>query len=358
MKKITLLLAVALLGMLMISSLTGCNSGEEKTELNVYNWGEYIADGSDDSMDIVAEFEKENPDIDVIYNTFASNEEMYAKIVSGSAKYDIIIPSEYMISRMIQEDMLQKIDYSKLTNYENIDESFKQQHFDPNDEYSVPYTWGTLGIIYNTTMVDEEVTSWDILWDEKYEGDILMINNPRDAFGIALKKLGYSLNSTDFAQLDEAAELLKQQTPIIQGYVMDEIFDKMEIGEAAVSVYYAGDAITMIEDNPDLAYVVPDEGSNRFIDSIVIPKTSEKVDEAHKFIDFLLREDVAVENITYIGYSTPMSNVRELLDPELKDSPIAYPADELLANCESFIHLPDDGNKYIEELWVEIISGS
>ncbi len=358
MKKITLLLAMTLASLLMFSSLTACSTGTAKTQLNVYNWGEYIADGSDDSMDIIAEFEKENPDIDVVYNTFASNEEMYAKIVSGSAEYDIIIPSEYMISKMMGEGMLQKIDYSKLTNYENIDEEFKGLHFDPENEYTVPYTWGTLGIIYNTTMVEEEVDSWDILWDEKYEGEILMINNPRDAFGIALKELGYSLNTTDLGEIDEAAELLKEQKPLVQAYVMDEIFDKMEIGEAAISVYYAGDAITMIEDNPDLKYVVPKEGSNQFVDAMVIPSTCEEVDEAHRFIDFLLREDVALENIQYIGYSTPMSNVKELLPDELKNSEIAYPAQDLLDNCESFINLPDEVNEYTQELWIEIISGS
>lgn len=322
--------------------------------LRVFNWGEYISDGSDDTLDTIKEFE-ERFGVNVDYQMFSTNEEMYAKIMSGSAEYDVIIPSDYMIGRMINEDLLAKIDFNNIPNYQYIDEAYKNLPFDPNNEYSVPYTWGTVGIIYNTTMVDEEVTSWDILWDTKYTGQVLMFNNPRDSYGIALKKLGYSLNPDDLSKIDEATALLKEQKPIVQAYVMDEIFPKMTAGEAALAPYYAGDAVTMIGDNPDLDFVVPKEGTNLFVDSMVIPKGSHNKELAETFINFMLEKEIALANIEYIGYSTPMTVVKEMLDEDVQNS-FSYPDAEVIAKCEAFTPLDEETTTYMQDSWVGVLS--
>lgn len=330
---------------------------EENATLKVYNWGEYISNGDDDSLDVIQEF-IDRTGINTEYTTYATNEEMYAKIASGSADYDVLIPSDYMIGKLIAEDMLAKLDFNNIPNYSKIDGTFKNLEFDKNNEYSVPYTWGTVGIIYNTKKVEDPVDSWDILWNEKYKDEILMFNNPRDAFGIALKKLGYSQNETDRKLLDEAKEELIRQKPLIQAYVMDDIFPKMTNGEASLAPYYAGDAITMISDNPDLAFAVPNEGTNTFVDSMVIPKTSKNKELAETFINFMLEDDIAKANIEFIGYSTPMSSVRELLDDDLKNSPISYPAEEILAKCDTFSNLDDETNTYMLDSWTEVLSSN
>lgn len=330
---------------------------EENATLKVYNWGEYISNGDDDSLDVIQEF-IDRTGINTEYTTYATNEEMYAKIASGSADYDVLIPSDYMIGKLIAEDMLAKLDFNNIPNYSKIDDTFKNLEFDENNEYSVPYTWGTVGIIYNTKKVEDPVDSWDILWNEKYKDEILMFNNPRDAFGIALKKLGYSQNETDRKLLDEAKEELIRQKPLIQAYVMDDIFPKMTNGEASLAPYYAGDAITMISDNPDLAFAVPHEGTNTFVDSMVIPKTSKNKELAETFINFMLEDDIAKANIEFIGYSTPMSSVRELLDDDLKNSPISYPAEEILAKCDTFSNLDDETNTYMLDSWTEVLSSN
>jgi spermidine/putrescine transport system substrate-binding protein len=336
--------------------LAAAEADTEKTVLKVYNWGEYISNGEDDSLDVIKEFERQNQDITVEYTTYATNEEMYAKIASGSAEYDVLIPSDYMIGKMIEEDMLAKLDFDHIPNFKYIDEQFRNPEFDPSNEYSVPYTWGTVGIIYNTTKVDETVDSWDILWDEKYSGQILMFDNPRDAYGIAMKKLGYSQNTTDRDKIDEATELLKQQKSVVQAYVMDQIFAKMPNGEAALAPYYAGDAITMIDENPDLAFVVPKEGSNQFIDSMVVPKTSKNKEAAERFINFMLEPEIAKANIEYIGYSTPMSVVRDMLDEELRDSTICYPDESVLEKCDTFINLDAETTTYMQDSWTDVLS--
>lgn len=333
-------------------------AAEEKPTLRVYNWGEYIANGDDDSRDLIQEFRDQNPDINVEYSTFATNEEMYTKIASGSANYDVLIPSDYMIGKMIGEGMLAKLNFDNIPNYQYIDEQFRHLEYDPDGAYSVPYTWGTVGIVYNTTMVEEPVTSWDILWDEKYAGQILMFDNVRDAYGIAMKKLGYSQNATDPAQIDEATELLKEQKPLVQAYVMDQIFQKMPNGEAALAPYYAGDFYTMQADNPDLAFAVPEEGTNLFVDAMCVLESSEHKDLAERFINFMCDPDVALANIEFIGYSTPMTVVREQLDPEMRDSAISYPSDEILAKCDTFITLDDDTNAYYQDAWTEVKTSS
>jgi spermidine/putrescine transport system substrate-binding protein len=331
----------------------------EQVDLKVYNWGEYISDGSEGTLDVIQEFENRNPGITVSYTTYATNEELYAKLRSGSAKYDVIIPSDYMVSRMIEEDMLEKLNFDNIPNFKNVMSDFINPDYDPTNEYSVPYTWGTVGIIYNTQMVDDPVDSWEILWNPKYTNQILMFNNSRDAFGIALKLLGYSQNTTDHAILDEAAEKLTEQKGILQAYVMDEIFDKMSNGEAALAPYYAGDALIMMEDNPDLAFAIPKEGTNKFVDAMVIPEGTEHKQEAEQFINFMLEDDIAYANINFIGYSTPMKTVKEMLDPEVLNDGVSYPSEEVLSNCESFINLPEETNVYMQELWVDILaSGS
>ena len=359
MKKwVTILTAVLLcFTCLQVSALDV--RAEDTVTIKVYNWGEYISDGSDDSMDVIKEFEAQYPGIKVSYTTYATNEELYAKRRSGSASYDVIVPSDYMMSRMIAEDMLEPLDFSNIPNFADIDDTFKNPQYDPENEYSVPYTWGTVGIIYNTTMVEGTVDSWEVLWDPQYTGQILMFNNSRDAFGIAEKLLGFSQNTTDVKELEQAAEKLKEQKMVLQAYVMDEIFDKMSNGEAALAPYYAGDFFIMQEDNPDLAFAVPKEGTNLFVDAMVIPKGTEHKKEAETFINFMLEPDIGLANIEFIGYSTPLKTVKSMLDEEVLNDGISYPSQEILDKCESFVNLPDELNRYMDELWVDIrASGS
>ena len=320
--------------------------------LNVYNWGLYISDGSDGGMDINKEFE-ELTGIKVNYTTYDTNESMYAKIKSGGADYDVIVPSDYMIGKMASEGLLAKLDFDNIPNMALIGDQYKSRDYDPNNEYCVPYTWGVVGLIYNTTMVDEEIDSWDALWDEKYAGNILMFNNSRDAFAIASKKLGLSMNPTSVEEIEQAAEELKKQKPVVQAYVMDEIFDKMEGGEAAIAPYYAGDAMVMMEENPDLAFVIPKEGTNYFVDAMCVPATSTQKEAAEMYINFMCETEVALANCEFIGYSTPQVEAEQLLPDELKNSPIMYPSAEVLANTETFNVLPDDLSAAMDEAWSE-----
>lgn len=354
MRKISLFLCTILC--IFIFPISQTVKAEEKVKLRVYNWGEYISSGEDGTLDVIGEFEKKYPNIEVEYTTYATNEELYAKLKSGAASYDVIFPSDYMASRMREEGMLEKIDFSNIPNFNNVMDSFKNLDYDPTNEYSVPYTWGTVGIIYNKTMVEEVPTSWDVLWDKQYTNMILMFNNSKDAFGIALKKLGYSQNSTDINELNEAADELTNQKAILQAYVMDEIFDKMLSGEAALAPYYAGDALTMMSENPDLGFAIPQEGTNRFVDVMVIPKGVRYKKEAEIFINFMLEEDIANANIEYLGYSTPMQNVYDNLDDDKKYDGVSYPSEEILEKCDTYINLPDDTNEYIQELWVDILA--
>jgi len=327
--------------------LSGCNS-KDQIVLNVYNWGDYI------DMDIINQFTKETG-IKVNYDTFATNEEMYVKINKGNASYDIAIPSDYMIEKMIQEGLVEKIDFTNIPNYQYIDQRFKDLNFDPNNEYSVPYMWGTLGILYNKTMVNDPVDSWDILWNSKYEKQILMLDSQRDSLAIALKKLGYSMNSTNDNELEAAKNALIEQRPLVLAYVGDEVKDKMIGEEAAIAVVWAGDAIAMQRENEDLEYVIPKEGTNLFFDSIVIPSTAKHKVEAEQFINFLCRTDIAFKNTDYIGYSTPHTEARKQLDPEIANNPIAYPDKEDLVEAEIFIDLGTYVEKY-NKVWTEIKS--
>ena len=339
MKKVlSALLAVLMTVPLLAACGESSSSKYPNGEINVLNWGEYIADGTDGSEDILTQFEEEFG-IKINYKVCPDNETLYTYLKQGDS-YDVIIPSDYMLSRLIEEDMLEKLNFDNIPNFSDVSDTFVDPPYDPTNEYSVPYMWGTVGIIYNTTMVQEDVTSWSILFDEDYADQILMINNPRDAIGVALKYLGYSYNTTDKAQITEAVDLLVQQKPLVQTYVMDEIFDKLESGEAAIGVYYAGDYLTMLENNEDLAFCVPEEGSNYFVDAMCIPKGAANKENAEKFINFMCSTEVGLANCDAIGYSTPLNSVLEALDAEVREDPVAYPSDDVLSRCEQFLNLP------------------
>ena len=341
------------LTLVMVMSLTiglaGCGNSATNGEVNVYNWGEYIDE------ELLDKFTEETG-IKVNYDTYSDNESLYSMLSSGSANYDVVIPSDYMISRMIDEDMLEELNFDNIPNFQYIDDAYKGLEYDPEDRYSVAYTWGTVGIIYNTTMLDYVPDSWSVLWDENLSGQILMFNNSRDAIGIALKYLGYSQNTTDPEQITEAVDLLIQQKPLVQAYVMDQIFDKLEGGEAAVGPYYAGDAITMIEENPDLAFVVPKEGTNLFVDAMCIPKGAQNKENAEAFINFMCDPENMAANIEYIAYSSPSSAARELLSDELKNSDICYPDEALLEHTDTFINLPQDILDLYDSEWVRLMT--
>ncbi|MCD7919515.1 MAG: spermidine/putrescine ABC transporter substrate-binding protein [Clostridiales bacterium] len=329
--------------------LTACGSAgtESNGEVNVYNWGEYLDE------DLLDQFEEETG-IKVNYSTYSDNESLYATLKNGSGGYDVIIPSDYMISRMIEEDMLLELDFDQIPNYEYIDEDYKDLEYDPDNAYSVPYMWGVVGVVYNTTMVDYEPTSWDILWDEDLSGEILMFDNSRDAIGIALKLLGYSYNTTNEDEIVEAVDKLIEQKPLVQAYVMDQIFDKMEAGEAAVGPYYAGDAITMMEENPDLSFFIPEEGTNYYVDAMCIPKDADNVENALAFINFMCDPESSAANAEYIYYSTPESTAKELLSDELKNNDIAYPAQDVMSLTEVYTNLPQDILDLYDSEWLRL----
>ena len=324
------------------------------TELTVYNWGEYISDGAGGTIDVNKEFEKLTG-IKVNYLTFESNETMYSQIKSGGISYDIIIPSDYMIERLIKEDMLQTIDLSKITNYDLIAKQYKNLFFDEKNEYSVPYNVGMVGMIYNTELVGKDIEhSWKVLWDEKYKNMALNFNNPRDAFMTAQMILGQDLNTLNKADWDAAADLLKQGKKNLQTYVMDEIYGKMETGEASVAPYYAGDYLTMLENNENLAFFYPDEGTNIFVDSICIPKNAKNYKAALQYINFLLEPDISTANAEYIGYASPNTAVIENKDYCYYQNEILYPDEADMPKVQYYHDIDADVRSYYENLWSEI----
>ena len=329
---------------------------QETITLNVYNWGQYIADGSDGSMEVIAEFEKRYPHIKVNYSTYDSNEIMYSKLSNGGITVDVIIPSDYMIARLIQEDMLLPLDFDNIPNYSYVDEDFKYTAYDPENKYSVPYTWGTVGLLYNTKYVDEaDVTGWELLWNEKYAGKILTFGNSRDAFGIAQFMLGYDINTTDIAELDACAELLMERKPVLQQYVMDEIFAIMQNEEAWIAPYYAGDCLTMMGENENLDFFLPGhQGFNMFIDAMCIPTCAKEKEAAELFINFLCDPEIAGANMDWICYGTPISAAKEYMDPETVSDPVTYPDEESLVNGSSFAYLPEEITRYMESLFMEV----
>ena len=342
-------LAFIIVMLLVITLLPACGKNYPNGEVNVYNWGENI----DES--IFDEFE-EKTGIKVNYLTYQSNEQLYAVLKQGGASFDVIIPSDYMISRMIEEDMLEKINFDNVPNISNIDPTYLNQAFDPKNEYSVPYTWGVTGIIYNSKKVKDEITDWDALFNSKYKGQILQFDNSRDAFASALFMLGYDVNTTDKGEIYKAYELLKQQKSILQGYYMDEMYDKLEGGEAAIGTYYAGDALLMMENNPDLKFVIPESGANWFIDAMCIPKGAKNKDNAEAFINFMCETHVCLANMEVTCYATPSKPAYDSLDADLRNNPIMYPSKEILKRCQMYVNLPTEINEYYAELWTKLKS--
>lgn len=355
--KLKKFLALACSTLLLSSLFLGCGpkKDEEATQdknnnvLYVYNWGDYI------DPELLTKF-KEETGIDVKYDVYDTNEIMYQKLNSGNVSYDIVIPSDYMIEKMKEEDMLAKIDYSNIPNYKYIGEQFKNLAYDPTNEYSVPYMWGTVGIIYNTKKVSDPVDSWNILWNPKYKDQVIMPDSVRDAMAVAEKKLGYSLNTENLDQIESAKkELMTQKKDgLILAYMVDQVKDAMVGGEASLAVAWSGDAVTMIERNPDLAYAIPKEGSNKWFDAIGIPKNAKHKENAEKFINFLCDPENAKQNVEYIGYSTPNTAAYDLLPEDIRDNKVAYPDKESLKNCEVFIDLPSKILRKYDEAWLEI----
>lgn len=361
MKKLTYLVSLCILLSLFGGLLSGCVADDNTIVLNVYNWGEYISDGSDGLMDVNAQFEAETG-IKINYKTYESNESMYTLLESGAAEYDVVIPSDYMIGKMIQEDMLAKLNFDNIPNYQYIHEDYKGLEYDPNNEYSVPYTWGTVGIFYNKKYVSEAdlAQGWDILWNEKYKGKIYMFDNARDAFAIAHLKLGHSLNTTDPAEWQEAYNELKKQKPLVQGYFMDQIFQKMTNEEGWLAPYYSGDGANMIQKfneidgSENIEFFVPHQGTNLFVDAMCVMKNSKNKEAAEMYINFMCRSDVATANAEYICYSTPHTEALEMLPDEVRYEPMFYPSDEVIDNAEVFMTLPTDINKLQKDLWIQL----
>ena len=337
------------------SLLAGCGGGEDDVTLYVYNWGQYIAEGDEGSLDVIAAFEDRYPNIHVQYSTYDSNEIMYSKLSNGGSTVDVIFPSDYMVGRMRQEGMLMELNFDNIPNYQYIDDSFKNMSYDPENKYSVPYTWGTVGIIYNSKFVDEaDVTGWELLWNEKYADKILMFDNSRDAFGIAQYLLGYDVNTTDEAQLRECAAKLMEQKPVVQQYVMDQIFDSMENEEAWIAPYYAGDYLTMAEENPDLKFYRPaHQGFNIFVDAMCIPTCCKEKEAAELFINFLCDPEISGQNMDYLGYSVPASASKAYMDPVVTEDPVAYPSSDMLEKATSFNFLPEETARLMESLFME-----
>ena len=362
MKKKLSALALALVLALSLC-LTGCG-GSDTLTLNVYNWGEYISDGSDGSLDTIHAFEDwyestYGQKVKVNYSTYASNEDLYAKLKSGAVSYDVIIPSDYMIARLKDEGMLQPLNFDNIPNYQHIHEGFQGLYYDPDNQYSVPYTYGVVGIIYDANQVDPaDAQGWDLMWNEKYAGKILMFDNSRDAFGIAEYLLGYDVNTTDETELQACAAKLAEQKPVVQQYVMDQIFDAMENEEAWIAPYYAGDYLTMVEENPDLAFYRPTaQGYNMFIDAMCIPTCCQEKEAAEAFINFLCSPEISSANMEFLGYSVPSTAAKELMDPEVAGSKVAYPDADTLTTGTSFNFLPEETSRYMESLFMEVRNG-
>ena len=360
MNKRHFLLSVCIF-MPLLLLLAGCGEDDTESEaagnpadvVYVYNWGDYV------DPDVLDMFEEETG-IKVYLDEFDTNEDMYPKIASGASEYDVVCPSDYMIAKMIENDLLQPLDYDQLplaTEY--IGEEFMKQAeaFDPGNRYTIPYAWGTVGIMYNKTLVDDPVESWDILWDPKYKDEILMQDSVRDAFMVALRRLGYSLNTTDPDQLEEAKQLLIEQKPLVQAYVIDEARDKLVSCESAMGVVFSGEALWMILANEDLVYTVPEEGTNLWIDGWVITKNARHTENAHKFIDFMCRPDVAALNCEYLTYSTPNTGAREYIeDEDVLNSEELFPDLDEISYLESYSYLGEDMDKLYSELWIQMKS--
>ncbi len=341
-------LVMALLGTFFLAGCGG--SSADREVLTVSNWGDYI------DPQVIEDFEAEYG-VDVIYEEFATNEEMYVKIKAGASNYDIAIPSDYMIQKMAKEDLLLPLNFDNIPNYELIGSQYKNLEFDPENTYSVPYMWGTVGIAYNTTMVDDPIDSWDILWNDKYAKSIYMLNSQRDTMMVAQKRLGFSMNTKDEQELEQVKQMLVEQKPLVASYVGDEVKDLMIAGNAALAVVWSGDVVEMMWENPDIAFALPKEGTNQWVDSMVIPTTSQHKELAEKFINFMCSTEVALMNAEYIGYNTPQMEALEMLPEELTTNPDIYPDASTLenGNFEVFVDL-DDALPLYDRIWTEILA--
>ncbi len=348
------LVALACMTATTVAALSGCGSSESSNgEVIVYNWGEYI------DPDVLEMFEEETG-IKVVYDEYETNETMYPKVEAGAAQYDLVCPSDYMIDKMIEKGLVQELNFNNIPNAKQyIGEQYYEQskEFDPENKYSIPYCWGTVGILYNQTMVSEPITSWDVLWDAQYENNILMQDSVRDAFMVALKRNGNSMNSTNDAELNAAKDALIEQKPLVQAYVVDQVRDKMIGNEAAIGVIYSGEAIYTQRENSDLVYVIPEEGTNVWLDSWVMLKDAPNKENAEKFLDFLCRPKIALKNFEYITYSTPNTGAQELIeDEDIKNSPIAFPDLSQYNNIETFQYLGEEFDEKLNELWKQVKS--
>ncbi|MBQ9743359.1 MAG: spermidine/putrescine ABC transporter substrate-binding protein [Ruminococcus sp.] len=351
MKKIICLLIVCLLTVSCCLCLGGCKKYD--SEINVYNWGEFISDGSGDTMDVIAEFEKKY-NIKVNYTTYETNETLYNMLASSNSSYDVVIPSDYMIEKLIAEDLIQEINFDNIPNYKNIADKHKNMDFDPENKFSVPYSWGVVALCYNKTMVDGEVKGFSDLWRDDLSGEILMFNNSRDAMAIAMQLTGGNPTNASKEDIDNAYDKLIEQKPLVKKYVMDMIFSEMEGSQAAIAPYYAGDIYTMMGNNEDLDYCLPEEGSNMFMDSMCIPTCANNKEGAEKFINFMLEAEVAKANAEYIGYSTPNTAAFELLSDDMKNNELIYPSEEYLSKCYTFSNLSEDVYNYMQEKFIDI----
>lgn len=351
MKKIISILLAAVLCAGCASVFTGCESNYEG-EINVYNWGENISTGEEGSMDVIAEFEKQY-NIKVNYTNYETNEEMYNILKNSNSSYDVIIPSDYMISKLIEEDMLAEINFDNVPNFKNVMERFKNPEYDKNSAHSVPYSWGVVALVYNKTMIDEKPQGWDVLWDKNLSEQLLMFNNSRDAMAIAMQMCGLDPSTVTKEEIDKATEKLKEQKPLLKRYVMDQVFTEMEGDQSAAAPYYAGDIVTMMSNNENLDYVLPKEGSNLFVDAMCIPKNAKHKDLAEKFINYMLEPETAKANSEYIGYATPNQAAFDLMDEDVKKNQLIYPDDAYLDKCYTFYNLPDDVYTYMQEQFVQ-----
>ncbi len=355
MKKIISIILAALTAVSATACLSGCGNSYDG-EVNVYNWGEYIANGEDDLLDVIEEFENET-NIKVNYTTYETNEELYNMLKNSNVSYDVIIPSEYMISKLIEEDMLLELNYDNIPNYKYIMDRFKNLDCDPDSKYTVCYSWGVTAMVYDKTKVSTKPESWEALWDESLKGQILMFNNSRDAMAIAMQLSGINPSNCTKEDIDVAADKLREQRPLLKKYVMDQVFTEMEKSQAAIAPYYAGDIVTMMESNEDLEAAMPKDGSNLFYDAMCIPTCSKNVENAEKFINFMQNPEIAAENCKYLNYGTPNQEAYDkYLDEEMKNNEFVFPTEEYLDKCYVFTNVPDDVYAYMQEQFVKVLA--
>lgn len=352
-KRLVSVVTAGVLAFSGIACLAGCGKGYDG-EVNVYNWGEYISRGEDGLPDVIKEFEKET-NIKVNYTTYETNEELYNMLKNSNVSYDVVIPSEYMISKLIEENMLLELDYSNIPNYDNLMDRFKKLTCDPEGKYTVCYSWGVTGMVYDTTKLAEKPTSWEALWDENLTGQILMFNNSRDAYAIAMQLCGINPANCTKQDVDKASEKLASQKNILKKYVMDQVFTEMEKSQAAIAPYYAGDIITMMDNNEDLDYAMPEDGANLFYDAMCIPTCSKNKENAEKFINFMQKPEIAAANFEYLYYATPNQETYDnYIDEDVKNNKFIFPDDEYLDKCYTFANVPDDVYAYMQEQFVKI----